>query len=317
MENRTFAQPSVLTLSFGDMTSVRYLYSFVALLIYVMIIFFNCVVITNVLLHKNLQGPMYIFVSTLCLNGIYGTTACLPFLVFNLMNNLKTVTYAGCLTQVFCVHTYAGCEMTILTVMAYDRYVCICNPLRYNSIMTLATVFRLVVWAWSYAVLLVGIHLALTIRLPLCDTVILKVYCDNWSVVRLSCIDVTVNNIYGLFIASTFTAFMPVLIAISYIQILRVCITSSKEFRAKALQTCLPHLVTIGNFASNLFFEILIYRFTPENFNYEFRTIMSVQVIVVPPLLNPLIYGLKVKEMRVKILRTFHLLAKTMKPRNL
>ncbi|XP_069828902.1 olfactory receptor 52N1-like [Dendropsophus ebraccatus] len=298
------------------MTSMRYLYSFAAFLAYLLVIFFNCSVIMNVLLHKALQEPMYIFVAMLCFNGIYGTTAFLPYLMFNLMNNLKTITYSGCLIQVFCLHTYAGCEMTILTVMAYDRYVCICNPLRYNTIMTLANVFRLVTLAWLYTIILVGVHMVLTVRLPLCDTIILKVYCDNWSVVRLSCIDITFNNVYGLFIASSFTAFMPMLIVISYIQILRVCKKSSKDFRAKALQTCMPHLISIANFASNLFFELLVYRFIPENFNYEVRTVMSVQVIVGPPLLNPLIYGLKVKKMREKILQTFHLKAKTKKHEN-
>ncbi|KAM3936252.1 olfactory receptor 52E4-like [Leptodactylus fuscus] len=317
MENYTDLQPSVLTLGFREMTSMRYLYSFVAFLVYVMVIFFNCSVIMAVLLHKTLQEPMYIFVSMLCLNGIYGTTSFLPYLVFGLLSNLKTITYTGCLIQVFCLHTYAGCEMTILTIMAYDRYVCICNPLRYNSIMTLATVFKLVVSAWCYTIVLVGIHLVLTIRLPLCDTIILKVYCDNWSVVRLSCIDFTVNNVYGLFIASTFTGLMPVLIISSYILILRVCIKSSKDFRAKALQTCMPHLITIANYSSNLFFELLVYRFIPENFSYEVRTIMSVQLLLLPPLLNPVIYGLKVKEMRLRILQTFYLKAKTMKFENL
>ncbi|XP_075051417.1 olfactory receptor 51E1-like [Mixophyes fleayi] len=289
------------------MTSERYLYGVTAFLIYLMVILLNGAVISTVLLHKTLQQPMYIFVSMLCINGLYGSTAFFPSLLYNLFNNIKTISYTGCVTQVFSLHTYAGCEMTLLTIMAFDRYVCIFNPLRYNNIMSLATIFKLVVSAWLYTVILVGIHLALTIRLPLCDTVILKVYCDNWSVVRLSCVDITVNNVYGLFISSTFTAVMPMLIVISYIQIFRICIKSTKDFRTKALQTCSPHLITITNYAANLLFELLVYRFIPENFNYELRTVMSVQVIVVPPLLNPLIYGLKMKEIRVKIIQTFHL----------
>ncbi|KAM3936254.1 olfactory receptor 51E1-like [Leptodactylus fuscus] len=313
MENYTDLHPPVLTLGFGEMTSMRYLYGIVAFLVYVMVIFFNCSVIMAVLLHKTLQEPMYIFVSMLCLNGIYGTTSFLPYLVFGLLSNLKTITYTGCLIQVFCLHTYAGGEMITLTIMAYDRYVCICNPLRYNSIMTLATVFKLVVSAWLYTIVMVGINLVLTIQLPLCDSTILKVYCDNWSVVRLSCVDITVSNLFGLLTSSTFTGLMPVLIITSYILILKVCIKSSKDFRAKALQTCMPHLITIVNYAFNLFFEILIHRFIPEHLNFEFRTIMSVQLLVAPPLLNPVIYGLKVKEMRGRILQMLHQNAKTMK----
>ncbi|XP_040195500.1 olfactory receptor 52D1-like [Rana temporaria] len=312
MQNDTSSHQLLLTLGFREMGSLRYLYSALALLVYISVIMFNVAVITAVLLHKSLQEPMYIFVCVLCINGLYGSTSFFPSLIFNLVNHINTITYTGCLTQVFCIHTYVGCEMTILVIMAYDRYVCICNPLRYHSIISLFVVFKLVALAWFYTIILVGLHLVLTIRLPICDTVILKVYCDNWSVVRLSCIDVTINNGFGLFIGSTFIGPMPMLIIISYIQILRACIRSSKGFRAKALQTCTPHLITVTIYTANLFFELLIYRFIPESLNYELRTIMSVQVVASPPLLNPLIYGLKLKDIKVKILRLFSLKTTTL-----
>ncbi|XP_077155410.1 olfactory receptor 6N1-like [Ranitomeya variabilis] len=216
MEENMYLQPSVLILGFRDVTSVRYFYSFVAFLVFTMVIFYNVMVIVTVLMHKTLQEPVYIFVSMPCLNGIDGSTTFLPFLVFNQMSSLKTITYVGCLKQVFCVHTY---EMAILNVMAFDHYMCICNPLRYNNLMTLATVFKMVFSAWLFIIFLVGIHLVLTITLLLCDTTKLKVYCDNWSVVRLSCMDIAINNVYGLFIASTVTRPMPTLIVISYFQI--------------------------------------------------------------------------------------------------
>ncbi|KAM5180466.1 olfactory receptor 52D1-like [Mantella aurantiaca] len=310
MHNDTSSQQLLLTLGFREMGSIRYFYSAIALLFYIILIVFNVSIILMVLLHKSLHEPMYIFVCILCINSLFGCTSFFPMLIFNLVNHINTITYTGCLIQVFCIHTCAGCEMTVLAIMAYDRYVCICNPLRYNNIISLLTVFKLVALAWVYTVILIGIHVALTIRLPLCDTTILKVYCDNWSVVRLSCVDVTVNNIYGLFIASTFIGLMPLLIVISYVPILRACMRSSKDFRAKALQTCTPHLIIIANYSTSLFFELLVYRFVPENFNYELRTIMSVQLLVTHPLLNPLIYGLKMKEIRIRIVQTFSLKTK-------
>ncbi|XP_069828903.1 olfactory receptor 52D1-like [Dendropsophus ebraccatus] len=289
------------------MTYDRYIYSIIALLVYLLIVLFNCSVICTVVLHKNLQEPMYVFISVLCVNGLYGSSTFFPSLIVNLFFNINYISYIGCVTQVFCIHTYLGCEMTILTAMAYDRYVCICNPLRYNIVMSLTAVTKLVVSAWMYTIVLVSIHLVLTIRLPLCDRVILKIYCDNWSIVRLSCIDTTVNNGYGLFIASTFIALMPILIICSYIQILKACIRSSKDFRAKALQTCTPHLIIITNYASNLLFELLMYRFIPTEFAFELRMVMSVQLLVGPPILNPLIYGLKMKEIRARIIQLYHL----------
>ncbi|KAM5180470.1 olfactory receptor 52E4-like [Mantella aurantiaca] len=285
---------------------MRYIYSVIACFVYGSIIFFNSSVISAVALHKSLQEPMYIFIAVLCVNALYGSVAFFPNLIVDLIFNIQTISYIGCVTQVYCIHTYSGCEMTILTVMAYDRFVCICNPLRYHHIMSLTTVFKLVVAAWSYTIILFSIHIVLTILLPLCDNVILKIYCDNWSIVRLSCVDTTVNNFFGFFVASTFITLMPVLIIYSYIKILKACARSSKDFKAKALQTCTPHLIIITNYTCNLIFEFLMYRFIPTEFPYELRMVMSIQLIVLPPILNPLIYGLKLKDIRLKIFYMFH-----------
>ncbi|KAM5180468.1 olfactory receptor 52E4-like [Mantella aurantiaca] len=307
MLNSTYTHPTVLILGFGDLTSTRYIYSVITCFVYGSIVLFNSSVISAVAFHKSLQEPMYIFIAVLCVNGLYGSASFFPSLIMDLIFNIQTISYIGCVTQVFCLHTYSGCEMTILTVMAYDRFVCICNPLRYHHIMSLVTIFKLLVAAWSYAIGIVSIHIVLTILLPLCNNVILKIYCDNWSIVRLSCVDTMVDNGFGLFTASTFVVLMPVLIIYSYIKILKACSRSSKGFRAKALQTCTPHLITITNYACNLVFELLIYRFIPTEFPYELRMVMSVQFLVVPPILNPIIYGLKLRDIRVKILYMFNL----------
>ncbi|XP_075449364.1 olfactory receptor 52D1-like [Ascaphus truei] len=320
MENSTFPHPSMLRMiGFGEMTAVKYLYSIIALVGYVMTILSNSAVITIVALHRGLQEPMYIFICALCVNGLYGSTAFFPCLIANLLSEIQTVSYIGCLTQVFCIHTYMACELTILAVMAFDRYVCICNPLRYNSIMSLITVFKLVAAAWLYGILLFTIQFILTIRLPLCGSVIEKIYCDNWSVVKLSCINTAVNNIYGFFLTVILVVLIPVLILVSYIQILRVCIKASEDTRAKALHTCTPHLITLIIFATGALCEILLHRFKSTILPNELRIVMSVQFLVVPPLLNPLTYGLKMKEIRVKIAQFLHpkrITAQSMNTRN-
>ncbi|XP_040278479.1 olfactory receptor 52D1-like [Bufo bufo] len=302
MWNVTSTYPSLLTLNFGPMTEVKYVYSVITFLGFLIIVLCNFAVISSVVLHKSLQEPMYVFISVLCLNGLYGSSAFFPNLFVNLISQTQTISYAGCLTQVFCIHTYMGIEMLILTIMAYDRYLCICCPLRYTTIMSLTMVLKLVVSAWLFIICIFLAQFMLTIKLPLCGSFILKIYCDNWSVVRLACVDTTVNNIYGLFITFILVP-MPVLILISYIEILRVCVRASKDFQAKSLQTCTPHLVTIINFVIDVLFEILLHRFNPTNLSYELRTVMSLQFLVVPPILNPLIYGLKTKEIRVKIMK--------------
>uniref|UniRef100_A0A803J8M3 G-protein coupled receptors family 1 profile domain-containing protein n=1 Tax=Xenopus tropicalis TaxID=8364 RepID=A0A803J8M3_XENTR len=265
---------------------IKYLYCALALLGFLMILLASGSVIAAVLLNKSLQEPMYIFVCVLCANGIYGSVGFFPSLFVNLIGETQTITYIGCLIQMFCIHTYTAAEMSILALMAFDRYLCICNPLRYNGIMTLAVAYKLIVAAWLFVLIPFTIHFILTILLPLCGSSIVKIYCDNYSLVKLSCVDTTVNNIY----------------VASYIQILRVCARSSMDFRKKSLQTCTPHLISLTNYVADILFEVLLHRFTLKNLPYELRIIMSVQAF---PVLNPLIYGLKLKKIKTKMIQFF------------
>ncbi|KAG8432038.1 hypothetical protein GDO86_019944 [Hymenochirus boettgeri] len=308
MQNSTaFSQPLVMILTFGDLTSIKYLYCVFALLGYGVTILANITVIAVILSHYTLQKPMYIFISTLCFNGVYGSSAFYPSLFINLISEVQAISYAGCILQVFAIHSYGCSEMTILCVMGFDRYVSICNPLRYNTIMSLTTVYKLIAAALLYSFFSITIQIITTIKLPLCDSVILKIYCDNWSVVRLSCVDTTMNNLYGSLIIIVILGIMPVLIFISYVQILRVCARSSKDFRSKALQTCAPHLVSLSNYLLDVVFEVILYRYTPTSVPYAPRVFTSVNFLVVPPLLNPLMYGFKLQEIRINIINSlFH-----------
>ncbi|KAM5180474.1 olfactory receptor 51I2-like [Mantella aurantiaca] len=301
MENVNFSQPSLLTLSFGDITSLRYLYCVFVSVGYTLTLVSNSIVITTILLNRSLHEPMYIFISILCFNGVYGSCAFYPPLFVNLLQKTQTISYTFCLVQVFCIHTFIIFEITILTAMAYDRYVCICNPLRYHSIMTLSTIIKLMAVAYLQPIIVFGTHFILTLRLPLCSSEILKIYCDNWSVVRLSCIDTTLNNLFGMFVTVMTLGVMPLLILYTYVQILRVCVRSSKAVKDKALQTFTPHLISITTFVTYTLFEILIYRFSPTKLPYELRVITSVQFVVVLPILNPFMYAIKMKEIRAKI----------------
>ncbi|XP_018097434.2 olfactory receptor 52D1-like [Xenopus laevis] len=303
MKNSSYLSPSVMTLGFGELTSMRYMYLTLVVWGYLSTVLSNVSVIIVIILHKELQEPMYIFICALCFNGLYGSLAFYPSLFINLLQKVQTISYSSCILQVLAIHTYGGCEITLLAVMALDRYVCICNPLRYNSIMSSAMVYKLIVAAWSYSFILNTIPIMLTVRLPLCDSTILKIYCDNWSVVRLSCIDTTLNNIFGMVAIIALMVVMPSLIFISYIAILRACVKSSKDFRAKALKTCAPHLITITNFIIDVLFELFLYRFTPTAIPYALRVFMSLHFLVAPPLLNPLIYGFKLTEIRIKIIQ--------------
>ncbi|XP_075706001.1 olfactory receptor 52D1-like [Rhinoderma darwinii] len=307
MENVSSFHPSVLVLSFGEMSTMRYVYCALAFICYILIIFSNGVVIITIAIHKALQEPMYIFISALCINALCGSSSFFPGLLRNLAFNVYTIAYSACILQIFCIHVSLTFELYTLTAMAFDRYVSICNPLRYNIIMSMSMVYKLLAAALCNSLVIIIIHIMLTVRLPLCGTVIMKICCDNWSVVRLSCIDTSVNNIFGLFLCFFTQISTLIFILVSYIFILRVCSKASQEVISKAVNTCTPQLITTVNFVADILFEIFFYRYVSISVPYEARIFMSAYGLVVPFILNPLIYGLKLTKIRVRIFKLFQL----------
>ncbi|XP_073468546.1 olfactory receptor 51I2-like [Aquarana catesbeiana] len=303
MQNSTLSSPLVLRLTFGTISDFNYVYGVISLLGFLMIIFSNLIIISTIYLNQSLHKPMYVFISALCTNGVYGSISFFPSLIVNLFSKTQIISYAACIAQIFCIHSYVTCEMAMMTVMAYDRYMCICNPLRYAIMMNLTKAFKIIIGVWLYSFICIAVHALLTMRLPLCDNVILKIYCDNWSVVRLSCIDTTVNNIYGLFLTVKIFGVIPLLVILSYVKIV-IC-AKSKGTLLKAMQTCSPQLISFAIFVTDCLFEVILYRLEPTQIPYGLRIAMSLQCLVVSPFVNPLLYGIKMQAIKVKILQSF------------
>ncbi|XP_018588021.2 olfactory receptor 2G3-like [Scleropages formosus] len=271
------------------------------LLTYLFTLVANLTLILSILLEEVLHAPMYIFLCNLCVNGICGATGFYPKFLIDLLSDSQTVTYRACITQMFVVYIYTFLELTNLTVMAYDRYVAICRPLEYHSIMTSQKICKLLLIIWLFPFCEASIGLILTARLPLCGTSIDKLYCTNWEVVRLSCIDTTLNNLYGYIITCFHTA-QTLVIVISYIYIIQTCARSLEE-QSKFMETCLPHLITLINFILSVVFDVMFARYGSKSALHALRNILSVEYLIVPPLLNPLIYGLKLKQIRRSLRR--------------
>ncbi|XP_061072399.1 olfactory receptor 10R2-like [Conger conger] len=304
MENGTFSSHLYLSV-FQDYLYLNYIFFVLTATLYFVIMFFNVIIIVVIIRNRALHQPMYIFISCLSVNSLFGTLGFYPRFFIDLLSVFHTISHPACLIQIFVIYTYAMCEFTILTVMAYDRHVAICEPLKYSSIMTLKATGTLVAIATIYPIICMCVIVSITARLPLCGNEIARVYCANWSVVRLSCIVTTVNNIVGFFVTVT-TVFIPLgFVLYSYINILAVCYKSSKEFRKKALQTCLPHIVTFVNYSITMFCEIMISRFELGNDLQILAIILSLEFLIIPPVLNPLIYGLNLPDIRKRIIHLF------------
>ncbi len=228
------------------MEDLKYLYFIIFFMLYMFVLFANTTVIFVVISNKVLHKPMHIFLCHLAVNGIYGSTALLPPLLGTLMSPSHEISLACCKAQTYFMHTYAIIEFTILSVMCYDRYVAICYLLQYHTIMTITKVYKLIAFSWGYPLVAFALFFILTLRLTICRNIIGRVYCSNYSLVKLSCDDT--NIAIGLIqLAMTFY---------SYGHILKYALTATKESKIKALKTCTPHLFAILNYSVGCFLKL-------------------------------------------------------------
>lgn len=226
--------------------------------LYVLIFFLNSFLVVVICLNKTLHEPMHVFLCSLFFNELYGSTALFTFLLDQIYKDIHTVSVMCCFLQIFCFYTYATVELLILAVMSYDRYVAICLPLQYHSIMTPNKASLFVVLIWIYSFTRCAVTISLSIHLTLCGNFIDNLFCHNYLIVRLACSDTLDNNIYGLAMTmlSVLVPLCPILF--SYGHILRVALSRcNSQTRHKAVHTCTPHIVSLLNFALGSFFQIL------------------------------------------------------------
>ncbi|XP_077063483.1 olfactory receptor 51I2-like [Siphateles boraxobius] len=299
MENGTY----FYFMLFENLGCIRYAFFTLGFIFYCAVIFFNVLIILVIILEKTLHQPMYILMSCLSINSVYGTAGFFPRLLTDLLYDAHIISFEGCLIQSFVIYSYASFELTILMLMAFDRFVAISKPLHYNNIITTRFLTFLIVIAWLYPITFIGIGGLLTARLTICGNKLLKVYCHNYEIVKLSCANNTtgINNIYGLIVAIT-TIFIPLsFILYTYIRIIIICQRSTREFRSKAYKTCIPHMVILLNFSVAIFCELTLSRFMNGELPIALSIVISLEFIVIPPFVNPIVYGLNFPDIRQKI----------------
>ncbi|XP_036393227.1 olfactory receptor 52E8-like [Megalops cyprinoides] len=291
----------VFTLSeLNETPTNRLIYFSLTFLVYILILFVNLTLIFTILLEKSLHEPMYLFLCNLCINGLYGTAGFYPKFLSDLLFDSYVISYHACYIQIFVIYSSAKCDFSTLMAMAYDRYVAICKPLLYHSVMTDQMVFKLIAFSWIFPYFTMSLIIALSSRLPLCGSHIDKLYCENWSIVKLSCEATMVNNVSGFIIICTFVGFA-FFIILSYIKLIMVC-TKSREDRVKFMQTCLPHLFALINFTVTLVFDAMYSRYGSRNIPQGLRNFLALQFLIIPPIFNPIMYGLKLTEVRKRLL---------------
>ncbi|XP_011376358.1 olfactory receptor 2A25 [Pteropus vampyrus] len=262
----------------------------------------NGVILGLISLDPRLHTPMYFFLSHLATVDIAYACNTVPQMLVNLLNPAKPISFAGCMTQTFLFLAFAHTECLLLVAMSYDRYVAICHPLRYSAIMSWRVCITLSVSSWVLGVLLALVHLVLLLLLPFCGPQIVNhFFCEIVAVLKLACADTRINEIAVLAGAVSVLVGPFSTIVTSYIHILRAILKiQSREGRQKAFSTCSSHLCVVGLFYGTAIIMYVGPRYgNPE----EQKKYLLLFHSLFNPMLNPLIYSLRNKEVKAALKR--------------
>uniref|UniRef100_A0A3Q1IK79 G-protein coupled receptors family 1 profile domain-containing protein n=1 Tax=Anabas testudineus TaxID=64144 RepID=A0A3Q1IK79_ANATE len=242
-----------------ELQKYRYLYFMTFFIVYILILCSNSTIVYLIWKHQDLHEPMYIFHCSF----------------------KQIISYKACVVQFFMFYTLGCSEFLLLAAMAYDRYVSICKPLHYPTIMRKRTVCTFL----------------------LCSFTLKVIFCNN-TIYKLFCVSSRVLSIFGAFYLLNVGVFPVFFIIFTYTRILIICYHGSKEVRKKAAQTCLPHLLVLSNYFFLITYDVITVRLESD-FPTIARLIMTSQLVLYNPLFNPIIYGLKMKEISKHLKKLF------------
>ncbi|XP_021032606.1 olfactory receptor 1468-like [Mus caroli] len=262
----------------------------------------NLIIIILICMDTNLHTPMYLFLSNMSFSDLCFSSVTIPKLLQNMQSQDTSITYAGCLTQMYFFMVFANTENVLLVVMAYDRYVAICFPLHYTSIMSPKLCVSLVVLTWVFTILYSMLHTLLLARLSFCeDNIVTHFFCDISALLKLACSDIYINELM-IFILGTLDTVVPfLLIVVSYVQIVcSILKFSTKHGLAKVFSTCGSHLSVVSLFYGTI---IGVYLCPSANNSTVKEIVMALMYTVVTPMLNPFIYSLRNRDIKEALIR--------------
>ncbi|KAG8441547.1 hypothetical protein GDO86_007066, partial [Hymenochirus boettgeri] len=280
-----------LLLGFSGSRTLKVLLFFLCIVIYIMSLIVNSMIIGLCLSSRHLRSPMYFFLSHLSVNDIMLSTSVVPHFLSTLLDG-KTMSVSACVTQFFCCCFFPGVECFLLAAMAYDRYLAICNPLYYVTIMTSQHSLCLVTWTWLLMFLFSIIFVTATCNLGFCGCNNLDyTYCDYAPLREISCSDIFITEIIRTILNIPIVPVPLVIIITSYISIiLSILRISTSTGRQKAFSTCISHLTVVCTY-----YGILIAKYTVPSKGQlsNMNKILSLVYTMVTPLFNPIIYSIR------------------------
>nr|XP_032644545.1 olfactory receptor 52K1-like [Chelonoidis abingdonii] len=273
---------------------------------FIMALLGNCILLYVIKTEPSLHKPMFYFLAMLAVIDLVLSTTTMPKILRIFWFNSREISFNACLVQMFFLHSFSTLESTLLLAMSFDRYVAICNPLRYVTILTNSVIAKIGLAALAQAVLLVIPLPFLLRRLPFCRShVISHCYCEHMAVVKLACANTRFNNIYGI-IATVFIVGLDLIfISLSYVKILRAVLSlASKEEQLKTLGTCGSHLCAILVVYTPVVLSSTMHRFG-HHVTPQVHILLASFYLLFPPMMNPIVYGVKTKQIRDRVLLLF------------
>ncbi|XP_034278665.1 olfactory receptor 14A16-like [Pantherophis guttatus] len=265
------------------------------LAIYLVALMGNFLIITVIVLNPHLHTPMYFFLVNLSVADLGAISVTIP----KSMTHIGTISYTGCAAQVFFLIFFMAVDVSLLTVMAYDRFVAICDPLHYTIMMSRESCVKMAIIAWVSGLLYGLVHVGGTFSITFCSNVVNQFFCEIPQILRLSCSDLYLIEI-GILVFSAFLVFSCfIFIILSYMQIFRAVMKiPSMKGRQKAFSTCLPHLIVVSLFICICAFAYLkpISR-CPSDFDL----VATVIYCSVPFMMNPIIYSIRNKDIQTAL----------------
>ncbi|XP_061447756.1 olfactory receptor 14A16-like [Rhineura floridana] len=295
MSNITVIE-NFLLLGFSGGRELQILHFVIFLAMYLAILMGNILIITLIVVSKHLHFPMYFFLVNLSVLDLGSTSVIIPNSMANSFKNIRLISFSECVRQMFFSVLFLSSDLFLLTVMAYDRYVAICQPLHYASMMRWSRCIQMAGGAWMAGFLNGVLHIGTVFSLPFCSNVINQFFCEISHLVKISCSDSSRSELWALFFSAFLALGCFVLIVMSYVQIFTTVFRMpSMENRQKAFSTCIPHIIVVSTFVGTSLFTHLV---PTSNSSYNLNEVLAVLYTVVPPMLNPIIYSMRNKDVK-------------------
>nr|XP_020634630.1 olfactory receptor 14C36-like [Pogona vitticeps] len=285
-----------LLLGFSEVHELQVLLFVVFLVYYLVAVGGNLLIITAVATDHHLHSPMYFFLANLAIQDVGQVSVIFPNSMANSLMSSRQISYSGCVAQVLFHTFFIASDFFLLTIMAYDRYVAICNPLHYKMLMNKEACLQIIIIVWTSSFLYGVLHTGVTFVVPFCSNIVNQFFCEIPQLLKVTCSDLYLIEVGIILLSVVVGSGCFIFMLVTYVQIFTTVLKiPSVQGRQKAFSTCLPHLIVVSIFMST---ACSVYIKPSSNSLASLDLTMTILYSMVPPLMNPVIYSLRNKEIK-------------------